>query len=278
MTKSKGMQMGAIFAGMLILMASLVVPVVSAQAEPPISNKIESGSSGKCSTCTACSVNKSDMKTSEIKGIEKKNAVIIALNLPEVQALKTASMENDIASTIDTAKAMTLEKKLENGSIKKSTSVILPAGVVDREATIEISNIVTIWDNEKTRALRYTNTVNKKDGSTELKFTVIGENNKLIEARITKTINANGTVNVVKNIPNEFTTTAESYWDCVINCIIGECLCAVLGDICPPGTPSICDACAIICQPCYWVQTQVTCAPCALCLGIDLVYCMWQCY
>ncbi|MCX9012045.1 MAG: hypothetical protein OIN66_13105 [Candidatus Methanoperedens sp.] len=263
---------------MLVLMATVAMPVVTAQAEPSISNNAGSGSSGKCSTCTACGLNKSNIERAELKGIEKKSAIISALNLPEVQALKTASMENDIASTIDTANAMILEKKLEDGSIKKATSVILPAGVIDREAAVEISNIVIIWDAEKTRAMRYTNTVSKKDGSTEFRFTVIGENNKLIEARITKTKNADGTVNVIKDIPNEFTTTAESYWDCVVNCIIEECLCAVLGDICPPGTPSICDACAIICQPCYWVKTQITCAPCALCLGVDLAYCMWHCY
>lgn len=278
MNKSKGIQLGAVLAAMLLVMTTVAMPVVSAQTEPSVSNNAGSGSSGKCSTCTACGLNKSNIERAELKGIEKKNAIISALNLPEVQALKTASMEEDIASIIDTANAMTLEKKLENGSIKKATSVILSAGVVDREAAVEISNIVTVWDAEKTRAMRYTNTVSKKDGSTEFKFTVIGENNKLIEARITKTINADGTVNVVKDIPNEFTTLADGYWDCVIDCVIGECLCAVLGDICPPTTPSICDVCAIICQPCYWVRTVLTCAPCATCLGIDLVYCMYICY
>jgi hypothetical protein len=117
------------------------------------------------------------------------------------------------------------------------------------------------------KAMKYT-FIYSQGKTKELTFTMTGENNELINARII----SDGLV--VEELPAGL---RGGYWDCVKDCVIGDCLCAILNLPCPPDTPGICFVCVAVCTTCYYVPNAYSCGGCAVCLGVDLAICMWVC-
>ncbi|MEA1894692.1 MAG: hypothetical protein U9N36_05730 [Euryarchaeota archaeon] len=237
----------------IILMVLLAVSAVPAMACP-----CEEG-------------NKELIEKAGIIGIEKYGVVAAALNLDEVKVLTEISQPKDSQPLIDSARAFLLTRKMEDGSIESATTVILPVETVAiNNESVKSSNVVVVWAGGKTKVVKCTG-IYSQSKIKDLTLTIIGENNKPIRANLI----SDGSL--AKEVPAEFTALDGGYWECMAECLIGDCLCAVMGITCPPGTPSICDICAIICAPCLSVPCALTCTPCAGCLCIEIASCAWKC-
>jgi len=206
-----------------------------------------------------------------IIGIEKYGVVTTALNLDEVKALTEISQSKDSQPLIDSARAFLLTRKMEDGSIESATTVILPVETVAiNNDSVKSSNVVVVWAGGKTKVVKCTG-IYSQSKIKDLTLTIIGENDEPISAKLI----SDGSL--AKEVPAEFAALDGGYWECMAECLIGDCLCAVMGITCPPGTPSICDICAIICAPCLSVPCALTCTPCAGCLCIEIASCAWKC-
>jgi len=221
-----------------------------------------------CEPGTPCGDAKQDMQKTDLSGLEKYEAVASALNLNDVQKLSGSPHSEDLSMIVDNARAFSLEKKLEDGSVKEVTAVVLPIeSVIEKDGSIQASNVIAVWDSDNARVLQYTSTYQDKS-LYKLTFSIVDVNGNVLEGVI-----VNGG-SLVEGMPEQFFAAEEDdYWDCVIGCVIGDCLCAVLGIPCPPGIP-ICDICVTLLTPCYYIMTPYTCAPAALCMGVELAWCM----
>lgn len=247
--------------GMRIFSLLLVISLVSMMTLPVMAS--ESG--------TSCSAVEQKAGQTNLSGLEKYEAVVSALNKNDVRNLSVMPGSEDLSMIVNNAEAFTLEKKLEDGSVKKITAVVLPVeSVIEKDGSVQISNVVAVWDSNKTRVLKYTSTYQNKS-LYRLTFSRIGNDKNVIEAVIVN----NGTL--VDGMPGQFFVAEDDdYWGCVAGCIIGDCICAIAGVPCPPGIP-ICDACVAVLSPCYYIPSPYTCAPAAICMGVELAWCMSTC-
>lgn len=247
--------------GMRALSALFAVLLVSAGVVPVMA----------CEPGTPCGDAKQDMQKTDLSGLKKYEAVASALNLNNVRKLSEIPRSKDLSVIIENAEAFSLEKELEDGSINHITAVVLPVeSVIEKDDFIQTSNIVAVWSGDNARVLKYTSTYQNKS-LYKLTFTRIGSNGDVLEDIIVD----GGSF--VEGMPEQlFTAEEDDYWDCVKMCIIGDCLCAVLGIPCPPGIP-ICDICVTLLAPCYYMPSLYTCAPAAVCLGVEAAWCMGYC-
>jgi hypothetical protein len=223
-----------------------------------------------CEPGTPCSDVKQKVGQTDLSGLEKYEAVAFALNLNDVRKLSDIPRSEDLSMIVDNAKAFSLEKKAEDGSVNQITAVVLPVeSVIENKGSVQTSNVVAVWDSNKSRVLKYTSTYQNKS-LYKLTFSRIDSNGDVLEEVI-----VDGGV-LVEGMPEQFFTAEDDgYWDCVAACIIGDCLCAILGIPCP-GLP-ICDVCVTLLTPCYYMPSPYTCAPAAICMGLELAWCMGSC-
>jgi len=224
-----------------------------------------------CVPGTSCGDVKQKMGQTDLSGLEKYEAVASALNQNDVRKLSGIPRSEDLSMIVDNAKAFSLEKKYDNGSVKQITAVVLPVeSIIDNGDSIQTSNVIAVWDNDGARVLKYTSTYQDKSLN-KLTFSRIDSNGDVLEEFI---IDGGA---LAEGMPEQFFATEEDgYWDCVSSCIIGDCLCAILGIPCPPGIP-ICDICVALLTPCYYMPSPYTCAPAGVCMGVELVWCMGTC-
>ena len=247
--------------GMRALSALLAVLLVSVGVVPVMA----------CEPGTPCGDAKQDMQKTDLSGLEKYEAVASALNLDDVRKLSEIPRSEDLSKIVENAETFSLDKELEDGSINHMTAVVLPVeSVIEKGGSVQISNVVAVWDSDNTRVLKYTNTY-QNGPLYKLTFARIGSNGDVLEEIIVD----GGSL--VEGMPEQFITTAEDddYWPCVGECIIGDCICAIVGTTCP-GLP-LCDVCVILLRPCAALPSAVSCAPAAACLGIEVAWCMGQC-
>ncbi|MGB9928435.1 MAG: hypothetical protein ACPK85_08530 [Methanosarcina sp.] len=229
-------------------------------------------------SCTAENKLKAVDGYSEVTGMEKDEAILFASNLKDVKTLSNNQSIEALKQFSDYTKVYSLERKMEDGSTAHMKAVILPTELdINEDKELKSTYVVALWNdanttNKDVRAMRYSSIL--KDGHLkELTFGRVDNNGKILEELLV----SNGSA--VENRTGEFTSDSLSpYWSCVIETISGDCLCLFLGDYCPPGLPSICDFCQPLFPACYEFPSQVTCGALAACLGIEILYAMYQCY
>jgi hypothetical protein len=209
--------------GMRALSALFAVLLVSVGVVPVVA----------CEPGMPCGDARQDLQKTDLSGLEKYEAVVSTLNLDDVRKLSEIPRSEDLSMIVDNAETFSLEKKLEDGSINHITAVVLPVeSVIEKDDFIQTSNIVAVWDGDNARVLKYTSTY--QNGSLyKVTFTRISSNGDVLEEVIVD----GGSF--VEGMPEQlFAAEEDDYWDCVKMCIIGDCLCAILGIPCPPGYQS----------------------------------------
>jgi len=228
-----------------------------------------------CPAGTPCDFTASGIEKNEITGMEKYENIAFALNLKDVQKLSGSPSATDLKQIEDGAKVYSLEKTLEDGSVDYVTGVILPVEVIAEDnISVQISNVFVIWSDEKPAQVMSSTQIFEDKTLKELTLSRVSDDGEILNTQIV----SKGAIIGDANADFFTTSTKDGYWTCVGNEIIDDCLCSVLGIVCPPGTPSICDVCLTLLTPCYYMPSILTCSPAALCMGLEIAVVMAQCY
>lgn len=192
MKRSKGMQLGSVLAAMLILMATIAVPV--AMAETNTETGVETSETG-CGTCgdqnsgsCGCCKNavNGNVSVIELQGSEKNKAVADVLSNNEVKNLKEMLIEKGYKPKINEAAA--------NKLIFKNESNVLEAVVVEiyfeKDPGSDIARIFFTSNGEKTKV--GAGTIQKIDNSTNIE--VFEYKNGEISTQ--KIVNDNGIISI----------------------------------------------------------------------------------
>ncbi len=114
--KNKGMQLGAMLAAMLILMATIAVPVAMAvESSAPASNEKKNSSCSGCANKNASCRGSIAGNATELQGAEKDKVLDIALKNKEVQKLYD-QLKND-GFLQDSTKAYRVPMKTNEGAV-----------------------------------------------------------------------------------------------------------------------------------------------------------------
>ena len=228
-----------------------------------------------CPAGTPCGSTASGVEKKEITGMEKYEKIAFALNLKDVQKLSGSPSATDLKQIEDGAKVYSIEKTLEDGSADYVTGVILPVEVIAEDnISVQISNVFVIWSGEKPAQVMSATQIFEDKTLKELTLNRVGDDGEILNTQVVD----NGAIIGDTNADFFTTNTEDGYWTCVANELIDDCLCSVLGIVCPPGTPSICDVCLTLLTPCYYMPSIPTCSPAALCMGLEIAVVMAKCY
>ncbi len=229
---------------LLIVMATIAVPLATAET----SDEISVGTSGTgCGTCGAQNTNGSGcgagMNTTltELNGSEMNKAIAEALADPKVKMLRSTLIERGHTPWISNATAKKALIQIETESIET-----LMVGIPFRTDYVSA-------------AIVYTNT----DGNS----TVIALENYQIDGKNYSTIYR------FDNQGNVISSTIDINWSCWIQCIIADCT----GCFSPyPSPPGACDVCCVACGPCIRLPNYITCGVCAACVVGWVGYSCWD--
>jgi len=199
--------------------------------------------------CSACD-NKKDLKIQEIDGAEKYKLLADAVNTEEFKKLSKG---------VDLSPSMLLKNakvfKFMNSAGEQALFAVLPIGY-EKDKDVKLSSVVIpLTGNSK--PVKYSITISgKKIGAVEF-YSLDKEGNVKLVA-----VAEDGRVSIL----------SDDYWTCVIECLIQDCL---------PGVGGICAVClSPPAGPCYLAvryPSYYTAAACAICLGISLAGCLWEC-
>lgn len=146
MKKIRGMQLGAVLAAMLILIATMAVPVVVAETNTGTSEGTGCGTCGDqkpesgCGCCGDTGI--ISLAGQELNGSEKNKAVATALAYQEVKEIRQVLLDKGFRPSVNDAMAMEITKANETGTYN-TTLVIIP---YDREDGVQGSIIFGTGD------------------------------------------------------------------------------------------------------------------------------------
>jgi len=244
---------------MLLLLAVSIAPAMASKAE-----------------ATTCSAMQDDMHKTDLTGIEKNTAVSVALNIKDVNTLSNGLKSADIQSIVDGARVFSMEKRGTDGSVISLTSVVLPTEVISQNGdSVDISNVVAVWDNKTSRVMRYTLHYENKI-LRDITFSRVGDNGEIVSSQVYHEGVFSSDLSGGFYSPDSTYT----YWSCVSVCIGTGCICGLTGVPCPPGTAPGCGICYTLCSGCVASGGVIVelCIACGACLGVDLGYCMGHCW
>lgn len=235
-----------------------------------------------CPAGAPCSMQK--IPHTEITGVERNANIALALNMKDAKTLLGSNLSTtDLKQIEDAAKVYSLEKNMTNGSKESAKAVILPVETVNKtENSTQITNVIAVWnqkfDSPKVMSTTYIFKNKKVYG---LVISRVGENGEILSSTV---VNNGSYVKGFENSTTGFNTQSKispslsPYWSCVVNSIVGDCWCNVLGQLCPPNTPGLCDICVTLLTPCVNIPSVVTCGPAAACMGLEIAVVMYNCY